>query len=83
MKNKITFNMVAQVCLVFFTVLGFLLTSLKLPEWGLFANLVSQGFWLYSTYRAWKEADQVGMFINAIIITIIILGGIINYWFLP
>ncbi len=82
MKKHLTFNNVAQVCLVFFTSLGFLLTSLKLPQYGLISNLVGEIFWIYSTYRAWKEANQVGMFINTLIITMILVVGIVNYWFL-
>ena len=82
MKKYFTFNNLAQVCLVLFTMLGFLLTSLKLPQYGLIANLISQIFWLYSSYKAWKNADQVGIFINTIMITIILLFGLVNYWIL-
>lgn len=73
-------NSVMQIGLVGFTMLGFLLTSLKLPQYGLIANLISEIFWLYSTYRAWKEADQLGMFINTLIVTAILILGVINYW---
>jgi len=76
-----SFNGLMQVGLVGFTMLGFLLTSLKLPQYGLIANLISQVFWLYSTYKAWKEADQVGMFINTLVVTAILMLGIMNYWF--
>jgi hypothetical protein len=76
-----SFNNLMQVGLVGFTMLGFLLTSLKLPQYGLVANLVSEIFWLYSTYKAWKEADQLGMFINTLIVTAILIFGVINYWF--
>jgi hypothetical protein len=71
-----------QVSIVFFTLLGFLLTALKLPEWGLISNLVSQPFWLYSSYKSWKNADQIGAFISTLILTAVILFGVINYWFL-
>ncbi len=80
--RKITFNSVAQTCLVVFTILGFLLTSLKLPQYGLIAALISQIFWLYSSYRAWREADQIGIFITTIFIIITIVYGLINYWLL-
>jgi len=73
---------VAQVCLILFTMLGFLLTALKLPQYGLIAALISQIFWFYSSYKAWKEADQIGIFINTVLIFFIVLYGIINYWFL-
>ena len=82
MKKYLTFNALAQVCLVFFTCLGFLLTALKLPEYGLISNLIGEIFWIYSTYRAWKEAGQGGMFVNTIITTLILIAGVINYWFL-
>ena len=82
MKKYLTTNSLMQVGLVFFTTLGFLLTSLKLPQYGLIANLVGEIFWMYSTYKAWKKADQVGMFINTILTTLILVSGIINYWLL-
>ena len=77
-----TINNVAQFGLVFFTIFGFLLISLKLPEYGLISNLVAQIFWLFSSYKAWKNANQIGMFINTIIITLIVLWEIFNYWIL-
>jgi hypothetical protein len=82
MKKYLTLNSIVQVSLVLFTILGFLLTSLKLPQYGLLAALVSEIFWLYSSYKAWKEANQIGIFITTIIVTIIVLFGVINYWIL-
>ncbi len=79
---KITWNAVAQVCLTVFTVLGFLLTSMKMPEWGLIAALISQVFWLYSSYKAWREADQLGIFVTTIFIVLTLLYGVFNYWVL-
>lgn len=81
MKKYFTLNTAMQVCLVFFTTLGFLLTGLKLPQYGLISNLIGEIFWLYSSYKAWKKADQIGMFINTVIATIILLAGVVNYWF--
>ena len=81
-KAKSSFNTVAQFGLIFFTVLGYLLVSMKLPAYGLLAALVSQIFWLYSSYKAWKNANQIGIFINTIIILGTIIYGVINYWFL-
>lgn len=82
MKKLLTLNSLMQIGLVFFTGLGFLLTALKLPEYGLISNLIGEVFWIYSTYKAWKHANQVGMFINTIIITFVLIAGVINYWFL-
>jgi hypothetical protein len=73
-------NLVMQIGLVAFTALGFLFTSMKLPHYGVAANLVGQIFWLYSSYRAWREADQIGIFILTICITLILLYGVANYW---
>jgi phosphoglycerol transferase MdoB-like AlkP superfamily enzyme len=81
-KSNFKYNGIFQFCLVFFTVLGFLFTSLKMPQYGLAFNLIAQVFWLYSAYRAWKQADQIGIFINTIIITAVIIFGILNYWLL-
>lgn len=74
------FNRISQVLLPTFTILGFMLTSLKKPELGLFFNLIAQIFWLYSSYKAWKKANQIGIFINTIIITFILVYGVLNYW---
>ena len=77
-----TFNKLMQLGLITFTMLGFLLVSAKLPQYGLIAALISQISWIYSSYRAWREAEQVGIFVNTIIITLIVLWGVANYWVL-
>lgn len=79
---RISFNTVAQICLTTFTVLGFVLTSLKLPQYGLIAALISQVFWLYCSYKAWREANQLGIFVTTVFIVITVICGVINYWFL-
>lgn len=73
-------NVLMQIGLVIFTGGGFLLTSLKLPEYGVISNLVGQIFWLYSSYRSWREADQIGIFIVSVGITLILAYGVVNYW---
>lgn len=80
MNRRLTLNTLMQVGLVGFTGLGFLLTSLKLPQYGVIANMIAQIFWLYSSYRAWRQADQVGIFIATLLITLILVGGVFNYW---
>ena len=82
MKNPPRLNALMQAGLVVFTGLGFALTAVKLPQYGLVANLISQFFWLYSAYQAWRRADQVGIFIVSIFITLILFGGVVNYWLL-
>ena len=81
MKKYLTLNNFAQIGLVFFTVSGYILTSLKLPKYGLPLNLIAEIFWFYSSYKAWRNAKQIGLFIVTIIITIILLYGVVNYWF--
>lgn len=80
LPKKYIVNVFMQIGLVGFTMLGFLLTSLKLPKYGVLVNLISEIFWIYSSYKAWKKADQIGVFINTIIITIILVFGVVNYW---
>ena len=82
MKKYLTINNLVQVGLIVFTMLGFLLTSLKLPQYGLISALISEIFWLYSSYKAWKDAGQIGIFITTILVTLIVLFGVINYWIL-
>jgi hypothetical protein len=79
---KIKLNTIVQIGITFFTLLGFVLTAFKLPQYGLISNLISQPFWLYSTYKSWKEANQIGAFITTILLALAILYGVINYWFL-
>lgn len=75
------FATATQFLLPIFTIGGFALTALKHPDWGLLSNLIAQIFWIPSSYLAWKNAGQIGIFITAIIITAITLFGVINYWF--
>jgi hypothetical protein len=58
MRNIFTLNNFMQVGLTGFTITGFLLTSMKIPEYGLLFNLIAQIFWLYSSWKAGKEANQ-------------------------
>ncbi len=74
-------NTLMQIGLVVCTGLGFFLTSLKLPHYGVIANLIGQVFWVYSSYRAWREANQIGIFISTVVITLILIYGVTNYWF--
>jgi riboflavin transporter FmnP len=82
MTIKTLFDKATQILLPILTILGFLFTSLKNPELGLIFNLISQVFWLYSAWQSWKKAGQIGIFITSIIITLILLYGVINYWIL-
>ena len=79
---KQLFNKATQIFLPLLTILGFMFTSFKKPEIGLAFNLLAQIFWLYSGYVAWKKANQIGIFITSIIITVLLMYGVVNYWFL-
>lgn len=81
MDKKKAFNILAQFALPALTIGAQIATSLKYPQWGLIINLVSQPFWLYSSWKAYKQAKQIGIFVTTIIFTIITALGIINYWF--
>lgn len=74
------FDKLTQVMLPVTTIAGFTLTSMKKPELGLVFNLISEIFWLYSSYKAWKTAGQIGIFITTVILTVIIGYGVLNYW---
>jgi hypothetical protein len=80
--HRITFNTTSQILLPVFTLLGFLLISLKYPQYGLIASLIAQIFWIYSSYQAWRKANQLGIFITTIFMTVTIVFGILNYWVL-
>ncbi len=82
MKDNWYFNAFMQAGLVGFTLLGFLLVSLKLPQYGVLSSLVSQIFWAYAAYRAWREAQQYGIVITSFVATMIFAYGTLNYWIL-
>lgn len=82
MKKYFTLNNCMQVGLLVFTITGFLLTAMKLPEYGVIVSLFAQIFWLYASYKAWREAGQVGIFINTIALTAVFGYGVVNYWIL-
>ena len=81
-NKKNLFDNLTQIFLPGLTALGFLMTSLKNPALGLAINLSAQVFWFYSGWKAWKEAGQIGIFITAVLITIALLIGVLNYWIL-
>lgn len=81
-KIEPLFNKATQLLLPTITIIGFTLTAMKKPEFGLIFNLVAQVFWIYSSWQAWKKADQVGLFITSLFITVAVMYGVINYWFL-
>ena len=77
---KQIWEVIVQVCIPGFTILGFFLVSIKMPEYGVIVSLISQIFWLYSAHKAWREANQWGMFVNTVLATMIFAFGVLNYW---
>lgn len=81
-SQKSLFDYVTQITLPVLTLSGFLLTSLKRPQIGLILNLSGQIFWLYSGWKAWRQAGQIGLFVTTVVTTLILIGGVVNYWLL-
>lgn len=82
MKFKKIRQILVQILLPTLTISAQIATSLKYPEFWLILNMLAQPFWLYSSWKAWKDAKQPGIFITTVLFAIITAGGIINYWFL-
>lgn len=81
MDNKNNyFNILTQFALPVLTVSVQIAIALKMPQWGLIINMISQPFWLYTAWKAYKKAGQIGLLVTTVIVTIVIGFGIINYW---
>ena len=74
------FNNITQWALPILTIGAQILTSLKYPEFGLIVNMISQPFWIYAAWKAYREANQIGLLVNSIVFSIVTLFGILNYW---
>ncbi|OGG26219.1 hypothetical protein A2960_04555 [Candidatus Gottesmanbacteria bacterium RIFCSPLOWO2_01_FULL_39_12b] len=74
------FNALTQIAIPVLTVATQIAIALKFPQWGLVINMLAQPFWIYSAWKSYKKAGQIGLFITTILVTIIIGLGIINYW---
>jgi len=79
-EQQTFFDRSTQILLPILTVTGFLLVSLKKPEFGLIVVLISQVFWIYTSYKAWKNAGQIGLMVTSIIMSGVALYGVMNYW---
>jgi len=82
MNNERLFNLLTQFALPVLTISAQIAIALKFPQYGLVINLIAQPFWLYSSWKSFKQAGQIGIFLTTIIFTIITALGIINYWIL-
>lgn len=74
------FNKVTQIALPVMTIAVQTAIAIKMPEWGLVINMLAQPFWIYSAWRSYKQAGQIGLLVTTLIVTVIIGLGIINYW---
>lgn len=82
MEKEKAFNYTTQFAIPFLVVTSMVLVSLKIPQWGLMVNLAAQPFWLYSSWKAYKKAGQVGLLVTTIIMIVVLSFGVINYWVL-
>jgi len=82
MEKEKVFNTITQFAIPIFTLGSQIVLSFKYPQWALLLNLLSQPFWLYSTWKSYKKVGQIGMFINTIAFTAITMVGLVNYWIL-
>ena len=73
-------NTVTQIAIPTLTIAAQLAIALKFPQWGLLINLLAQPFWLYSSWKAYKEAGQIGILLTTTILIIVIVFGVVNYW---
>jgi hypothetical protein len=72
-------NAITQVAIPTLTVASYIITAMKHPEIGLIVNLCAEPFRFYSARKSYKEAGQYGLVLVTIVITIVLIGGIINY----
>jgi len=79
---KRTINNFTQFALPFLTISAQVAIAIKHPEWGLIINLAAEPFWFYSAWKSYKEAGQIGILITTMIITVVLIMGILNYWVL-
>jgi hypothetical protein len=80
-NKKSKLDTITQFAIPALTILGQIIIAFKNPKYGLLLILISQPFWIYSSFTSMKKAGQVGIFITAIIYTFITTFGVINYWF--
>ena len=79
-KDNKLFNTIVQVAIPVLTISVQIAIAMKLPQWGLVINMLAQPFWIYSAWKAYKQAGQIGLLITTVLVTIVIALGLINYW---
>lgn len=79
-EKKKLLNLSVQILLPVLTIGAQVALAFKLPNWSLIINMTAQPFWIYSAWKAYKNANQIGLLINSIFFTLITAWGIVNYW---
>jgi len=82
MEYKRLLNRTTQYVIPGLTICAQFAIALHYPEYGLILNLLVQPFWVYSGWKSYKEAGQIGIFVTSIILTIVMIFGVVNYWLL-
>lgn len=82
MDNKKLFDSLTQYAIPSLTIGAQIAVAAKYPQWGLIISLISQPFWLYSSWKSYKQAGQIGILITTIIFIIVTVVGLVNYWIL-
>ncbi|MDP2708682.1 MAG: hypothetical protein Q8O93_01345 [bacterium] len=80
--NEKFFNSVSQLAIPLLTIGGQIVYAFKFPQYGLLLNLAAQPFWIYSSWKAYRNAGQIGILITTVIFTIVTVAGLVNYWVL-
>ena len=80
--KKSFFDLFTQFALPTLTIGSQVFIAIKKPEIGVLVNLAAQPFWIYSAYKSYKEAGQIGILLTAVIFLLVLMYGAINYWFL-
>lgn len=69
-----------QVLLPLLTLTGMALNATRHPAAALLFTAAAQPPWLLSSFRAWRHAGQVGMFLTSVAAAVISACGVANYW---
>ncbi|EKE19256.1 MAG: hypothetical protein ACD_9C00071G0003 [uncultured bacterium] len=81
-EKKSLIDQITQFAIPILTITSQILMAAKFPQWGLILTLMAQPFWLYSTWKSYKKAGQIGILINTILYTLVTAAGVVNYWLL-
>ncbi len=80
MKNNKIFDSLTQIAIPVLTLGAQVILALKHPLLALILMLLAQPFWLYSSWKSYKQAGQSGILVNTVAFTFITIFGIVNYW---